>query len=96
MHAYFADINFVRPYDIDSVAENALCHRLMLRTPYSASAAAHGSVAGGAAGSGSQAGNGALGSSPYPLMNAAAIYNAPYTARTIIQHLIRKVLLPPK
>lgn len=30
-HAFFAGFSFVRPVDIDSVAEDALCHRVLLR-----------------------------------------------------------------
>ena len=58
-HAFFGGCSFVRPVDVDSVAEDALCHRLQLRATSHVASKGHAS-------------------------------------RSIIQHMISKVIVPPK
>jgi hypothetical protein len=99
-HAFFGGATFVRPVDIDSVAEAALCHRLLLRGGggggVSNAAAAMGGFGfgGGFGSSGLGGGGGASG-----LVVAAGGTGPSATAaqsRVLINHLINKVMLPPK
>jgi len=84
-HAFFAGAGFVRPVDIDSVAESALCHRLLLRSGGVVSSSGGGGMGGGPVGGGVVLAAGGTGPSATTAQS-----------RALIAHMINKVLLPPK
>jgi len=72
--ALFDGVGYVRPIDIDSIAENVLAHRITIRQ-----------YRGGGGGWTGTANS-----------TTTTITYRPFTARLIVQHLITKVLVPPK